>query len=292
MILNEILEPGEIQVRPQPDTARVKRQRAMRDLFRNGPACPMSEHHFQEIDPDRVPGPSSLPGYQILGTCKQAYEEGAELFYTKNTFYLPPGPIEHSITYFNNLAPATRALIKSVGIRFGIEDLAPVIMPQEQFDRGCVKNCEKMRECAHERDKKWKDMWESGEPEMYLNFWSAVRLRIIWTQKIRWVREWDTVQTLKLEFMPIGKTFDLNGKDLMLHLADVDLKPFDMPEHWPNNHATRRRRYKRPESVLAMTSKASDELYRKVQTKITAEGWPKCREWIIAEQKARLNMSD
>lgn len=88
--MKKILQPGKVQIRPQPDITRVKRQRALRDLHQNYPACPLSAYHFQEIDRDRPLGPSALPSFQIPATCKQAHQEGNERFYTRNILFLRP----------------------------------------------------------------------------------------------------------------------------------------------------------------------------------------------------------
>ena len=53
------------------------------------------EIHFskktQPVDYDGVP--LFVPGCQLLATCKTAYLEGHEMFFTRNTFHLARGPI-------------------------------------------------------------------------------------------------------------------------------------------------------------------------------------------------------
>lgn len=39
-------------------------------------------------------------GLQLLVTCKQAYRECLEIFYSSNTFVLPPGEVEHTKEHF------------------------------------------------------------------------------------------------------------------------------------------------------------------------------------------------
>lgn len=290
--MQQILESGQIQVR-QPDITHVDRQRVLRNLCRNDPACPLTAQYLQEIDQARAPGPSSLPGYQILATCRQAYEEGVEQFYTKNTFYLPPGHVEHSINYFSSLAPKTRAMIKRIGIRFAVEDLAPDIIPR----KGLVLA----------GDKEWATTWKDGEPKHELSYLCAARLRQIWFEKLAWVRQWDTVRVAKLEFWPLGKALYVKGEDLSYYLEDADINPFkeradvDSPEEdvdvnpfvgdesWSGLYGTW---FRDSRSILGMASDAAYQMDGTIEDKISNEGWVKCREWIVAEQKTRLNLSE
>lgn len=268
LILQEILEPGEVQVRPQPDVNRIQRQRALRDLFNNQPECPLSAHHLQDIDSERRPGPSSHPGYQILATCRQAYEEGVEGFYTKNTFYLPPGPVEHSIHYFDCLTPTNRVKIKTIGVRFGIEDLVPITTPQKDVVLDC--------------DDKWTAAWKTGEPEESLSYYCDEKLREIWFQKLSWIRNWNTVRIAKLEFLPLGKALHIKGDQLGYYLEDVDVNPFTELGDWAGLYGMC---FNYSGSALAMTSEAASAAHDMIQAKIKIEGWMKCREWIIAQQK-------
>lgn len=272
--MKKILQPGIVQIRPQPDVTRVERQRALRDLHQNDPACPLSAYHSQEIDRDRPPGPSSLPAYQILATCKQAYQEGFARFYTKNTFFLPPGSVEHAIIYFNGLAPQTRAMIKKIGIRFTVEDLVPTEILQKEIVLGC--------------DDEWTTAWKSEEPKEDPSYLCAVKLREIWFQKLLWVRKWDTVRVAKLEFWPLGKDTCFRTEHLNFDLEKVDINRFKA-RRWPNLYQTW---FKEGGPILAVASEAADAAYEIIQEKINKEGWVKCREWIITEQKKRLSLSD
>ena len=60
--------------------------------------------------------------FHFLATCRQAYREGHILFYSLNTFYLPPGSLEHNSEYFTLLRPGNDALIRHVGTRNDFED--------------------------------------------------------------------------------------------------------------------------------------------------------------------------
>lgn len=65
----------------------------------------------------------SVPNLQLLATCKQIYAEGHGIFYSSNTFCIPPGVNHNILSYFERLQPQHRAMIKSIGIGMGIDDL-------------------------------------------------------------------------------------------------------------------------------------------------------------------------
>ena len=62
------------------------------------------------------------PGFQLLATCKQAYNEGHRMFYTMNNFHWSPGPIESTVDWYGNLQPKHKNMIKSVCIDLTLVD--------------------------------------------------------------------------------------------------------------------------------------------------------------------------
>ena len=62
-------------------------------------------------------------GSQLLATCKQAYEEGRALYYSKNTFHLPAGRDYWSRRLFHSIQPEHQSLIQSVAITCSVYDL-------------------------------------------------------------------------------------------------------------------------------------------------------------------------
>lgn len=281
MISKEILEHGEIQILPQPDFTRVDRLRVIHDLCHGDPACPISAQLIHDTDPDRAPGPNSLPGYQILATCKQAYEEGVVAFYTKNTFYLPPGPVEHSINYFNDLTRETRTMIQKIGIRFGVEDLVPIITPRTEVALGF--------------DDEWMAIWKDDKLKRVEDHVWLKRLSQTWSRKLLWIREWTTVQEFKLDFRPLEKTFDVNLQQLNDYLNDAEFRQFPGFARWNPYYGPNHVNdpcYSLSESILVTASNAVVKAHHMIQGKIHDEGWVKCREWIVAEQQNRLSSSD
>ena len=63
------------------------------------------------------------PGFQLLATCKQAYNEGHHMFYAMNTFHLPPGPVNFIDGWYPNLQPKHQKMIRTICIDLSLEDL-------------------------------------------------------------------------------------------------------------------------------------------------------------------------
>ena len=63
------------------------------------------------------------PGFQLLATCKQAYNDGHYMFYAMNTFHWPPGPVSNSDGWYANLQPEHRKMIRTICIDLDLVDL-------------------------------------------------------------------------------------------------------------------------------------------------------------------------
>lgn len=66
---------------------------------------------------------SSRPGYQLLATNKQAYNEGYKTFYSKNSFHLHAGPITYTHANMGQYQLQNLALIRRVTLHCGYSDL-------------------------------------------------------------------------------------------------------------------------------------------------------------------------
>lgn len=60
--------------------------------------------------------------YDILRTCKQAYEEGSHIFYSGATFHLPSGSVEKTHEWMASLQSRHQVLIKRIMIDFTLKD--------------------------------------------------------------------------------------------------------------------------------------------------------------------------
>ena len=76
--------------------------------------------------------PVFTPGCQILATCKQLYQEGHISFYSRNMFYLAPGPLSASWDYFGKLNRRHQDLVCRVSIEMSLMDLTPPVLEEIQ----------------------------------------------------------------------------------------------------------------------------------------------------------------
>ena len=123
-------------------------------------------------------------GCQLLATCCQVYLEGHGWFYSLNTFYIPRGPLLHTIEYFDKLQPSHRALMKTIGIRFGLQDLTSTVL--EAVDR---------------RGKGW-GLDPRGKHRMATRKWTWLALKTVeatWKAKLVWIRSWTGLERVTLE---------------------------------------------------------------------------------------------
>ena len=76
------------------------------------------------FNPTRVPvsaaNVQSRSGVQLIATCRQAYDEGHALFYSSNTFHLPP---IMTFEWSDKLQTKHKFLIKRIGITIGPNQL-------------------------------------------------------------------------------------------------------------------------------------------------------------------------
>lgn len=62
-------------------------------------------------------------GVQILATCQQAYEDGHQVYYSKNIFHLPRGPVVFSENIFRLYKTKHLAMICHMAVTLTLDDL-------------------------------------------------------------------------------------------------------------------------------------------------------------------------
>ncbi|CAD6591110.1 MAG: hypothetical protein ASARMPREDX12_004925 [Alectoria sarmentosa] len=72
------------------------------------------------------------PGIQLMATCKQAYLEGHTLFYSSNTFHLPP---TMPFWWSDRLELKHKAMIKRISIQIGLVELTPAMLDEIKSSR-------------------------------------------------------------------------------------------------------------------------------------------------------------
>ena len=107
-IIDLVLAPGEVYVRkPIPDRVLI----------------PEGVHACKPTVKDSTnnrPNAESQPGFQLMATCKQAYDECHSIFYSSNTFHLPANM---TFDWSDGLQAKHKAMIKRIDIRISVEEL-------------------------------------------------------------------------------------------------------------------------------------------------------------------------
>lgn len=136
---------------------------------------------------------TNQPGFHLLTTCKNHYQDGRYMFYSMNTFHLPPGSARDAEDWLNHLKPDHRAMIKSACITFTLADLAPDVLV--------------------EMEKKW--LWDfpattrQNEQRMVFEVTYILCWRF-WQDKIRWLQKWEELENVYMK-MADGVTVAFDG---------------------------------------------------------------------------------
>lgn len=67
-------------------------------------------------------------GVQLLATNSFVMQEAAPIFYGRNTFYIPPGPVFYTTNVFDNIRSEHQRYMRSLATKFSIRDLTPEIV--------------------------------------------------------------------------------------------------------------------------------------------------------------------
>ena len=168
-IMDYVLVPGEILLTGPKPINRHHRPSALRAVHRMVET--VSRRHHRDSTSVRVRQP---PGFQLLATCKQACAEGLTVFYSRNIFYLPAGPVENTHRTLAALAPLHQSLIKKVGIEMSGRDLTPSVIEEiyTEMRRGHGSAIWARRSVAQAA--RWGDVTQR-------------RLKAIWSEKLVFV---------------------------------------------------------------------------------------------------------
>ena len=149
------------------------------------------------------------PGFQLLTTCKEAYQDGHFMFYTMNTFHLPAGSARDAEEWFNDLKPDHRSTIKSACMTFSLADITPDCLAEMEkiwlFDIP-LKTRQLERRMAFE--------------VTYLLCWRY------WQEKIRFLQKWDTLE--KVELKTGSATFAFDGDEFRALDAKEERRIMDL----------------------------------------------------------------
>ena len=155
-----------------------------------------------------VSKPATLVEPQFLATCRAAYEEGHTLFYSENCFMLPPGPLENSKAYFDNLRPEHRRMIRQFVIDLCIEDLNieafEIIESQVRASFDPSRRKRLPPDTSHEH-------WLAP---------AAYQLISTWRSKLAWIKEeWplvDRLDVIQSAFFPTPEDYEIRRSRLYI----------------------------------------------------------------------------
>ena len=245
--MSYVLVPGDVHIRPTGKHG-VK---AAFNKFWNA----LQRHSGNHPGDPRLP---SLPGFQILGTCKLIYGQYHELFYTANTFFLPPGPLDETLRHlFNNLQPEHMNMISRVGVTLGLQDLTPGDF--EQLQDSMSRDCRNHSSLSQAGGREWAD---------------AIRIHLLqtWYSKLAFLRK---AKGLKLVRMAVeGEkegVFEVDGPGFERALEVIVDDGSPHLDELLLFHA---------EKVTALIYRASMNVKREITERVDRDGWRALRGWV------------
>lgn len=181
-IMEYALIPGDVYPSPKEPkpTSTHSSRKLLRAVFKRPP--PTFKTKTGGADHPVAATTPKQPGFHLLTTCKEAYQDGHYMFYTLNTFHLPAGSARDADTWLTHLPPHHRSLIKSAALTFSLADLTPAVLV--------------------EMDTKW--LWDL--PASTRRYERRVVFEVayilcwrFWQDKLRWLRRWEALETVVLE---------------------------------------------------------------------------------------------
>lgn len=204
-----------------------------------------------------------LPAFQLLAASRQIRDESQAMFWSRNTFYLPRGPLAHTQFYFGNVLLQHKALISSIGIQFSLLDLTEEVLAAVEGLLCC---------CPREE-------WERKEQCCVLRFQAAslctVALAWLWTSKLAWVRSWKGLKELRLEILHEPPSV-LDGEQLDILLEGIGSKRIE--------HSYNYRHRFWPSELHWPFADATRGLDSKLGTIIEEIGWLRFKRWLKGEE--------
>ena len=144
--------------------------------------------------PPEITSNASSPAVNFLATCQQAYKEGHKMYYSENTFHMPPGSLEEMTLLLNNIRPECLAMMKHVELNFSLLDLTPSVL--KEVEANLAKTGDKVP-----YDRQWQT-WRLPIPKnaIYLKLLKD-SLRCLWDGKLLVARSsFSNLEDLRIRF--------------------------------------------------------------------------------------------
>ena len=116
----------------------------------------------------------SQPGFQLMATCKQAYDECHSIFYSSNIFHLPA---TMTFNWSDRLQAKHKAMIKRISVKIGIEELT--VDTIDELERRVTPEI-------------------LNKPILPLTFAIFQTMNIVWQAKMRHIAAWTSLDETTL----------------------------------------------------------------------------------------------
>ncbi len=237
MIMHLVLVPGEVHIRASKEQGVKAKIQHVWDAVQRIP----------KGNP-KIPTLPSLPGFQMLATCKIAYGQNHEMFYRSNTFFLPPGGFDETRKhFFNNLQAVHVNMINRLGITLGLQDLTPVVFKQVQD--------------VMLHNHRYLD------PDHVGPAWGItveVVLLDIWEQKLKFLRGTRGLKSVKLA--TDDEVLEIDGSKLWKALKGIGERSGDF-----RNCA---------KEVASLVGRAKSDVRNEIARRVNRDGWRALRAWV------------
>ena len=250
-IISYVLVPGDVHIRPSKEYG-VKA--AFKGLWNA-----MQRRSENQQGDGKLP---SLPGFQILATCKSIYGQYHELFYTANMFFLPPGPLDETLRHLlDKLQPEHMNMISRVGVRLGLQDLTV----------GGLEQVRKLMSQDHRNDSSWR---QAGGRE-----WAkAVRVHLLqtWYSKLAFVRKSKGLKVVRLTIEGEEEgVFEVDGLGFERAVEAISGDGSPQSDEVLLFHA---------EEITALIYRASMKVQREITERVDRDGWRALRGWVKSRE--------
>ena len=236
-IMCYVLVPGDVHIRGiKKHGVKAKIQHAWDTI-----------HQLPEGYPE-LPSVPSLPGFQMLATCKTVYGQYHETFYSSNTFFFAPGPFKETIKYYTlSLQPEHVNMINRIGVTLGLEDLTPDVFKK-----------------VHEIMSHNLRSLPSDSVGREWGFTVQVHLSDIWQRKLGFL---GSVQGLKMvKLATKDEVLETNGADLRDAFNGIGTVEDDF-----KNCAM---------EVTALVERAKTNVKKEIAERVDRDGWRALRAWV------------
>ena len=229
----------------------------------------------------------SRSGVQLIATCRQAYNEGHALFYSSNTFHLPP---TMTFEWSDRLQPKHKFLIKRIGITIGPNEL----------DASMIRSFKK----AHKKLDARRDSL-SNETNIIYEAVSET-LNKTWYSKMSYMAAWSSLEEITLRLfknsdtptIPLNHKYTFDYHETTLPYHERTLQHYELVAnmkdwgYWNSKSSYWEKILWWPRMLVSANIAAKNDAstWTKLETKCTHRGttWTEVIEWLYVRKPDEL----